>query len=305
VLSGNSGLTEQVEQVTVSQSGPVAAEYHEFFLPPEARPVGLSLAEDGRLWFSFPGGIGAVAANGSKRLYYCDSGKKTSCPTPVGARVWFLDARRQVVSWISTSGAFSGHEISLGANSRASYLIHSSWGEVCAGGSDRTFAIADNGALRSMLGMANEGMIVGPSDAIWSVTGSHISAVDRTGQLIDRRFLNLERRLHSIILGPDGALWFIDRANKSVLRRSPTGKYQEFQIGPQNEPFALCADRGNGVWGTAFGGGSSIFHLTPEGILTWYEPPSDDPMLLQLAFGQDNMLWIIDHWIPRLIRMVA
>jgi streptogramin lyase len=259
------------------------------------------------LWFSFPGGIGSARATGNRRLYQREPGKSAWCPTPDGqGRVWFLDRQNKSVGWITTDGTFSAQDIALGSASRPSRLVLAPWGEVCvsSGSRDTIFAIAPDGSVRTFTGESCVAICAGPERALWSISSMHLTAVTEDGTTLDRLFLGPERRLETVTSDNRDGLWIADSGRKAIVHRKANGAFFEYQIGLDEAVFALAADPADGVWCSTYGNrGQFIGRLRENGEYTTYLPPSDDPMLLEMAIGPDGLPWVIDNWLARLIRI--
>jgi streptogramin lyase len=101
----------------------------------------------------------------------------------------------------------------------------------------------------------------------------------------------------SIARGPDGSLWFTERAGNRIGRITPTGAITEFSAGlsPGSGPHAITAGPDGNLWFTERAG-NRIGRITPAGAITQFSAgltAGSGPA--GITAGPDGNLWFTEH----------
>jgi hypothetical protein len=101
---------------------------------------------------------------------------------------------------------------------------------------------------------------------------------------------------YQITTGPDGNLWFTDRAHL-IVKMSPAGKFTTFRVPTNNgTPDDIAKGPDGNLWFTLDGTDSSsrIGRITPSGTITLFPLPgsgNDSLFLSGISAGPDGNLW--------------
>jgi virginiamycin B lyase len=184
-------------------------------------------------------------------------------PGPDGA-VWYVDDGLPVeLKRVSPSGSLSGLELPLGD----------------AEPSVESIALGSDDALWMTLSAEGAG---GQRDAIGRMT------VD--GSFDSWPLPRPESDPAQIVAGPDGALWFTERAGYRIGRITTDGELSEFPLRPGLAPVGIVAGPDEALW---FATDKRVGRVTTEGeIETWPVPGADN--LYNIAVDEDGDLWITD-----------
>jgi virginiamycin B lyase len=96
--------------------------------------------------------------------------------------------------------------------------------------------------------------------------------------------------LGRITVGPDGALWFTERARYRIGRISTDGKVTEFPLKPGTVPADITAGKDGAIWFTTV---DSIGRITTKGVVRMWPIPGAKN-LFGIAPDRDGALWITD-----------
>src|SRR5262249_5256225 len=94
----------------------------------------------------------------------------------------------------------------------------------------------------------------------------------------------------TIVVGPDGALWFTELMGNQIGRITTDGAITELPM-PGLGPVGMVVGPDGAFWFAAFFT-KEIVRVTPAGVATHRAPvPSADPSLLSVAVGPDGNIW--------------
>ncbi len=99
----------------------------------------------------------------------------------------------------------------------------------------------------------------------------------------------------AITAGPDGALWFTEADNTSVIGRlTPAGEFTGYTIPtPGSSPYGIVTGPDGALW-FAEAGGNRIGRLTTAGVFTEYPVPTADSAPAGITVGPDGALWFAE-----------
>jgi len=101
----------------------------------------------------------------------------------------------------------------------------------------------------------------------------------------------------TIVVGPDGNLWFTELGTDKIGRITLAGKLKEFLLptrcsGPCG-PGALVVGPDHNLWFTEFFAGK-IGRITPNGTITQFALPTADSGPYSLTVGPEGTLWFVE-----------
>jgi virginiamycin B lyase len=102
---------------------------------------------------------------------------------------------------------------------------------------------------------------------------------------------------NSIVVGPDGALWFTEEFAYNIGRITTSGQITEFHLPkPLVEPQVIAAGPDGALWFTAVlpnrAIGSAIGRITTDGHFTWYDKGiANERFAYGIAPGPDGKMW--------------
>jgi virginiamycin B lyase len=109
----------------------------------------------------------------------------------------------------------------------------------------------------------------------------------------------------NITLGPDGALWFVERAGNKIGRITTTGSITEFSIPTSNSsPAAITTGPDGALWFTELLGGK-IGRITTAGAITEFTVPTPFSGPAGITTGPDGALWFTEFNGNRIGRLTA
>jgi virginiamycin B lyase len=95
----------------------------------------------------------------------------------------------------------------------------------------------------------------------------------------------------SVVEGPDGALWFVQRNSNTVGRMTTAGVVTTYPIPTLDSgPNQIALGPDGNLWFTE-GGGNNIGTITPAGVITEYPLPGLGSGPSPIVAGSDDALW--------------
>jgi streptogramin lyase len=277
-----------------------------------ANPTGIAAGPDGSLWFADPGGtpaIGRITPSGTITEFSSGmpagslpgggtAATATAAPTfsnngiaagPDG-NVWFSDdATPAAIGRITPSGSITEFRSDLNAGSRPTNVM---------AGPDGNVWFTDSG---------DRATPPTPAIGLICLTSSPLcSAADATSHTIHEIGLPTTPKLSVpgvIAAGPDGNLWFSDRATPAapkIGRITSGGAITEFSLPATSVPGTLAAGPDGNVWFVdRVATGSLIGRITPTGTITEFGTGlTAASSLFSIAEGPDGNLWFTDRSTP-------
>lgn len=110
------------------------------------------------------------------------------------------------------------------------------------------------------------------------------------------------QELTAITSGPDGNLWFTQRAANTIVKMTPAGVQTTYSEGitPNSQPTSLATGPDGNVWfaeANAYDPTTQMFQIakiTSDGVVTEYPTPVQPPAGLQgMVSGPDNSIWYV------------
>jgi streptogramin lyase/uncharacterized protein YjbI with pentapeptide repeats len=274
-------------------------------------PTGIAAGPDGNVWFADPGStpaIGRISPDGTITEF---SGGLPAGSLPGGVgpatataaaafanngiaagpdgNVWFSDdATPAAIGRVTPSGSISEFSSGLNPGSSPRNLIAGPDGNVW-------FTDSSSGATPT------------PAIGLVCLTSSPLCSVsDATNHAIHELDLPRTPRLSApgvIAAGPDGNLWFSDRATPAtprIGRITPAGTVTEFDLPATSVPGTLAAGPDGNLWFVdRVATGSRIGQITPTGAITEFGTGlTAASSLFSIAEGPDGNLWFTDRSTP-------
>lgn len=105
-----------------------------------------------------------------------------------------------------------------------------------------------------------------------------------------------------IVVGSDGALWFLEQGTHRLGRITPQGKVTEFPVPTVHSIYDLdgiTAGPDGALWftdqnGDQQQGGNHIWRMTVQGKITSFSPPSAYSQPWGITAGPDGALWFTE-----------
>lgn len=251
--------------------------FTDYPLTPGSHPLGIAAGPDGALWFTEAGGsrIGRITTAGGLAEFPVTPGSRpVGIATGADGALWFTEFAGDRIGRVTTAGTVTEYPLSPDAQPVA-----------ITAGPDGALWFTETGGSR----IARIGRIDPATDKITEFpaypAGSLGTATDPQG----------------ITVGPDGALWFTERAANKIGRLTVDGTLTEFDAAPG--PFGITLGHDGALWftqtGTGIPGAPSapglIGRLTTGGVLDLFplkprtgESPND------ITVGPDGAIWITD-----------
>ncbi len=244
---------------------------HSYALPhPRSGPTTLTIAPDGRVWFTESSGdrIGRINPDGSGLVEF-------ALPHPASApriialgadgNLWFSEHQGNRIGRITPEGAIVEFEIPTPVSQ------------------PRAIALAADGNL--WFGMFAAGKIgrITPEGAIREFAVPTANSGPR-----------------ALAAGPDGNIWFSEYRTDKIGRITPQGAVTEFELPrPDSGPGDITAGADGAMWFVELSGGmdrlatsgNRVGRITMEGKVTEFAMPAPGPSPINIAVGPDRNIW--------------
>ena len=146
-------------------------------------------------------------------------------------------------------------------------------------------------------------------------TGNKIGRIASDGRITERVLPTANSYPGAIIVGPDGALWFGERAANKIGRMAPDGHVTEYIVptavaATMKDAFlpdvecslntsspaegGIVAGPDDALWFTE-GTGNAIGRITPDGHVSEYPLPTPNSNPIGIELGSDGALWFIER----------
>jgi virginiamycin B lyase len=225
--------------------------------PYAAAPFGVTSGPLGSEWFSLDHSVARIDQQGQIRTY------------PVS------DPNEQDVGWMTR-----GPDGSVWFAERDTGKV----GQIGANGSMREYALPSADAVPQGIVFASDGNVY--------VTEQGSNAIARlnpvTGAATDISVPTPDSTTQSGALGPDGAIWFIERAAAKVGRMTLDGQFTEYPLAAGAFPNRIVVGPDGALWFTELRA-NKVGRITTAGQLTEY-PIDGGPV--GITVGKDGQLYV-------------
>jgi virginiamycin B lyase len=248
---------------------------------------GMTVAQDGTIWFTGHGQIGRLTPQGSVTLYSVDEDSLNPLPAIVAGpdgSIWF--------ETLTYDDATATYDEKIGRLSPS--------------------AVVTDYTLPAELAEP-QGMTLGPDGNIWfnAYDGNAIGRITPDGQITAFSVAEpppppfYTPYYFGIAAGPDGNLWFTEDFAYTIGRITPSGQITQFPLDFPNapregvkQPFAISAGPDGNMWFTDPASGS-IGRITPVGQVTEFSLPPvtggtgqiSPSFPLGVTAGPDGNIW--------------
>jgi len=238
------------------------------FAPPVAgSPFGITRGPLGSVWFSLDNAVARIDRQGDMTTYSVPEPKPNIgwMATDPESNVWFVERLTGKVGKITPDGELTEYSLPTAT------------------------------ALPQGLVFARDGNVY--------VSEQGANAIARldpvTGASVDFPVPTPNATVQSGTLGPDGAIWFIERAAAKVGRMTLTGQFTEYPLTPGSFPNRIVTGPDGAMWFSELLA-NKIGRITTDGTLTEYPMPGGP---VGVTFGKDRQLYVDLFASPGVARM--
>lgn len=146
------------------------------------------------------------------------------------------------------------------------------------------------------------GLTIGPDGALWFTERASGKIGRITVTGTITEFPTMFADPTNIVTGPDGNLWFTSNGSNHLGHITTAGVVTEI-VGP-NSPYDITVGADGALWFSESGGGS-IGHLTTAGVVTEFPIPTSGPGVLGLTTGPDQNVWFGEYNTGKLGRITT
>jgi virginiamycin B lyase len=292
------------------------AQVAEFPLAPNSSPGGITAGPDGNVWFTQRAtqSIGRITPGGAVSVFPVGKAEPEEIVAGPDGRLWytaFLGDGVGSVDPLAADVAASVTEITVtGSGSRPDGIAVGSDGALwfTQARSDQIGRLTTGGALTNEF--APSGRIplgiVAAGDELWFTLfdSDQIGRIGTGGALGPVYDLPAGSRPQSIVVGPDGALWFTAPGRHAIGRLTVDGVASEFPLEPGSQPNAIVSGPDGALWFTLFEA-DRIGRITTAGEIGGVDLPNPDSGPDDITVGPDGNLWFTETLGSRIGRMAA
>lgn len=243
-----------------------------------SQPTGIANGPDGSLWFTEQsvGKIGRITTTGAITEFPLPS--PSSGPVAIAAGpdgcLWFTDQNARKIGRITTSGVITEFAVPSGGSPK--------W--IASGPDGNLWFTEFDSDLDGNVGLPG--------------AGNRVGRITTSGSLVEFDLPTSPPRGPFVITsGPDGNLWFTERASNGIGRITTGGVLVEFLAQqPSSSPFGITRGPDGNLWFAEILG-RRIVRITTAGSMTEFPLAGDDPlsaMFVQpymITTGSDGNLW--------------
>ena len=263
-------------------------------------PGSIVTGSDGALWFTqLNNTIGRITTSGAVTTYTDPTFDTPSDITagPDGA-LWFMNVGDRTIGRITTSGVVSNFTVSgqawpsalaAGPDGEVWFLYGKDLGEISSTGSISMFKVK---------GDYGSALTEGPDGALWFSAGKGtIGRFDTTTDTASHFECSYctPFGVSSVANGSDGAMWFVNHYNSSIVRMTTSGVVSNFTAGGFDNPHGITFGPDGSFWVTNTAGNSvgRLSYVTINGNPTGLADVSDSSINQPegITSGPDGALW--------------
>lgn len=279
-----------------------------FYAPGVRYPGDLATGLDGRVWFTYGHGVGAMAPDGRVTLYRLPGVDPNGLAVGPDGAVWVTDVVSGGVVRRDLSGAVHRYP-AVSKNEWPFAITVAPDGNVWYGTEGKIVNVTPAGAsIPYRLKAPAEdawALTSGADGAVWFTWDFGVGRITTSGEMRLWKLVKTEA-FASIAAGPDGALWLGDMSYRSLVRVTVDGRVSRVRAGPFVQ--AVTAGPAGDLW-FSYSAGLGRVATDGTGLRRWPIPfgqRSDcdgDTMVGpdSVAFDGTGALWASDG--PSLIRL--
>ncbi len=282
-------------------AGPIT----DFGLPADSNPQGITLGQEGDLWFteSRAEKIGRISPTGQITefpLTPVEPGRETAGPLDITTgpegNLWFTMPHRETIGRITPSGQITQFQNKPGEENEPMQIVAGPDGNLwfTEPRHEREFLEPEEPSSEERRGKIGritpageitefplrlpierernqpQGITAGPEGDLWFTEFHRLGRITPTGQISEMPSCPVAGE---ITFGSSGELWIADES--SLCKRDPQGELSNFQL-PGNlriSAGAITAGPEGNLWfsGAEFGGGPVVGRVTPMGSVNFAE----------------------------------
>ncbi len=281
-LQGNSGVTGLVGRIS---TGGTITTFPTTVALSFATFVGITTGPDGDLWVgegeiqANQGRAGKITTGGAFTDYTLTSANAEITAITAGpdGALWFTDLALNRVGKVTTDGKFTEYPTPQTNSSPDSITL----------GPDGNIWFIEQGNQNVSPKSAPKIGKITPGGVIteYPITTSGLTPFNSNGGITGP---------HTIIAGPDGALWFTETGANKIGRITTDGTITEFALPTANaRPEGIAVGQDGALWYTEFGVGL-IGRITTSGNTSEYTLPTTGSAPASIIQGPDGNLWFVE-----------
>jgi tripartite motif-containing protein 71 len=273
--------------------------HHEYSLPAESRPYGITAGPDNNLWFADGGTnkIGKITTSGVITEYSLPVGGYSFGITkgPDG-NLWYANMGAGKIGKITTSGAIT--EYSLPGKS-AAYITEGSDHNLWFTGAAIIGKITTSGAVTEYPLPAQSkptGITAGPDGNLWFANFNNGTLAKTIGKITTSGSVteySISGAAQGITSGSDGNVWYANPGNGKIGKITTAGAATEYLLPTESRPEWITAGPEGKLWFTDRGT-SKVGSITTSGAVVEYSAGTNNEPA-GITTGSDKNLWFAEY----------
>jgi virginiamycin B lyase len=300
--------------------------FADFATPTLASPGAICAGPDGRIWFLFQqggGALGAVTLDGQNfgqiNISVNGVGPVGINPGPDG-NVWYT--KQQGIGKVMPSALPSNGNVVImsgGYQEFGAPMNGETAGIVQGPDGNMWFAMPTPGMIANITTSGQStayplpgtnrsptDITVGPDGNLWytDTAANVIGRITTSGTITEYPIPTPASDPRAICGGPkgDGNLWFVEHDAHNIGRITPSGEITEFAIPSGGDPYAIAAGPDGNLWFTEPGAFNAIGRCTPSGGISEYSIPTPNAEVQGITAGPDGNMWFAEEFAGKIGR---
>ncbi len=298
VAASAAGLTATSATLTPTPT------FYAYPLPNGASAFGIVAGPDGNMWFTDEpnGKIGRITPAGAVTEFPLQNSTSDPEGITVGTdgRIWFTEAANAKTGAITTAGAITEYAtpsgcVSEGIAARGDGTL---W-YPCDGGTVNAISVAGSLVGTATVGALPYYVVAGPDSNMYLANAGSgtVSYLANPSSQVNSISTGTGSVPLAMVVGPDGAIWYTDRALSKIGRistssHSVTATFPT--LTPNAEPNGITVGADGALWFTELLNGK-IGRITTSGVVTEYTSTlvsNTASYTFNIASARDGSLWI-------------
>ena len=292
-----------------ASGAPAAPTLERFYIRGTHVPSDPVRGPDGAVWFTLAGAMGRVSADGRVTVFGTRRLDPFGTAANLDGELWFLDARRDIVSRID----MAGH---MRVVSKAFPKGATLWGIATGGdgnlwiteaGVDAIARMTLDGRVTQIARLPHDSfptqITAGSDGSLWFAVADGVGRVTPVGALRLWKFRVTAAFGPSIAATLDGGV--LAATGTALLRVSPAGTVTRLPVNRARPPQVLATGPDGAVWFTLGGASSGIGRMTADGEVqgTWRDQFGATVDQEGLAVDATGNVWVTDSGTDSLERL--